>query len=810
MADQSAAFPIGGGEMGQLIREKDWGETILGPIDSWQQSLKTTINILLASKFPKFLWWGSELTCFYNDAYRPSLGDQGKHPNILGKGGEESWPEIWHIIKPLMDQVLEHEESLFFENLLVPIYRNGHIEDVYWTFSYSPVRDDSTQIAGVLVTCVETTSEVLLKRKLEDSERKLRLIIQQAPASIATFKGSDYITDIANANALSLWGKTADEVMNKPILEAMPELKDQGIKELLDDVYNTGKRFAASEMPVQLIRDGILKTLYINFSYEALYDTSSKIDGIITIGHDVTEQVLAHKKIEANEEKLTMVIDASELGTYDYNFKTNSLDSSKRLQDIFGLEGNQLRQKDFLSKIHPKDMELRKKAFENAFSGDGNLHYTCRILHSSSRIKWIEVKGRVHLDEQNKPHKVLGTVRDITEDRINRQKLEDSEQKFRLLANSLPQHIWTADPQGKLNYFNQSVYEFSGFTPGQLDQEGWLAIVHPDDREENLKAWNNSIQSGKDFLFEHRFRKYDGSYRWQLSRARPQLNQDGDIQMWVGSSTDIHDQKEFTNELERLVVERTNELAQKVKDLASMNKELQSFAYISSHDLQEPLRKIQTFSTLLLEHEFDNLTEDGKEYFKRMQNAAKRMQALISDLLAYSRTSISERKYESTDLNKLVQEVKTDLREELTQYNAVIESDKLCTLNIIPFQFRQLLQNLISNSLKFSTKERQPHIAIASEKRLGEEFEIARLSPSTTYCHIRISDNGIGFDQKYHERIFELFQRLHGKDVFQGTGIGLAIVKKIVENHHGFITAKGEPNQGATFDIYLPENKSSS
>ena len=146
------------------------------------------------------------------------MGDQGKQPNILGKGGEEYWPEIWHIIKPLMDQVLEHEESLFFENLLVPIYRNGHIEDVYWTFSYSPVRDDSTQIAGVLVTCVETTSEVLLKRKLEDSERKLRLIIQQAPASIATVKGSDYITDIANANALSLWGKTADEVMNKPIL----------------------------------------------------------------------------------------------------------------------------------------------------------------------------------------------------------------------------------------------------------------------------------------------------------------------------------------------------------------------------------------------------------------------------------------------------------------------------------------------------------------------------------------------------------------------------------------------------------------
>lgn len=276
--------------------------------------------------------------------------------------------------------------------------------------------------------------------------------------------------------------------------------------------------------------------------------------------------------------------------------------------------------------------------------------------------------------------------------------------------------------------------------------------------------------------------------------------------MWVGSSTDILDQKEFMNELERLVVERTNELAKKVKDLASMNKELQSFAYISSHDLQEPLRKIQTFSTLLLEHEYENLTEEGKGFFKRMQSAAQRMQSLISDLLAYSRTTISERKYEPTDLNELIVEVKMDLKEELASHQAVIESDQLCTLPIIPFQFRQLLQNLITNSLKFAVNDREPVIKITSEKKIGSELDSELLSPNTYYCHIRVSDNGIGFEEKYNERVFELFQRLHGKDKYQGTGIGLAIVKKIVENHNGFISANGKPDQGATFDIYLPEN----
>ncbi|PZX56674.1 PAS domain-containing protein [Algoriphagus chordae] len=803
----TSGLPIGGGEMGQLIREKDWSSTPLGHPDHWPQSLRTTLNILLASKFPKFLWWGKELTCFYNDAYRPSLGSEGKHPSILGMAGKEAWPEIWHIIKPLMDKVLDNGESLWFENLLVPIHRNGKIEDVYWTFSYSPARNDDGTIAGVLVTCAETTQEVLLKRKLESSERNLRLIIQQAPASIATFKGPDYVTEIANSNALELWGRKAEEVMHKPILEAMPELVGQGIKDLLDDVYTTGNRFAASELPVQLLRDGKLKTVYINFSYEALYDANGKIDGIISIGHDVTDQVIAHKKIEANEEKLTMVIDASELGTYDFNIKTKKLDGSKKLHEIFGLnEADDIDHESFVNSIYTKDQAIRNAAFEKSFK-DGNLAYTCRINTPEQHTRWIEVKGKVHLDEEGNPHKVLGTVRDITTEKVNIQKLEESEQKFRLLADSLPQHIWTADPEGNLNYFNQSVYDFSGFSSERIEQEGWISIVHPDDKAGNIKAWTESVSTGKDFLFEHRFRKYDGTYRWQLSRAKPQFNEDGQIQMWVGSSTDIHDQKEFTNELERLVIERTNELAQNVKDLASMNKELQSFAYISSHDLQEPLRKIQTFSTLLLENEYDNLTDDGKEHFKRMQNAAKRMQALISDLLAYSRTSISDRKYEPTDLNKLIVEVKMDLKEELAHHQAILESEELCTLNIIPFQFRQLLQNLVSNSLKFSAKDREPHISISSEKAFGSELELDRLSPNTKYCHLRISDNGIGFEEKYAERIFELFQRLHGREKFQGTGIGLAIVKKIVDNHNGYITAHGKPNEGATFDIYLPEKQ---
>jgi light-regulated signal transduction histidine kinase (bacteriophytochrome) len=235
-----------------------------------------------------------------------------------------------------------------------------------------------------------------------------------------------------------------------------------------------------------------------------------------------------------------------------------------------------------------------------------------------------------------------------------------------------------------------------------------------------------------------------------------------------------------------------------------MNKELQSFAYISSHDLQEPLRKIQTFASRIVEKEVENLSDKGKDYFKRMQDSALRMQTLIDDLLAYSRTNSADRKFENTDLNKIVEEVRADFNEELKEKDASIVTTGLCELRIIPFQFRQLLQNLVSNSLKFADPARLLTISIASEIANASEFQNKRLLENTNYCHISIADNGIGFDQQFSERIFELFQRLHGRQQYKGTGIGLAIVKKIVENHAGIITACGELNKGATFDIFLP------
>jgi light-regulated signal transduction histidine kinase (bacteriophytochrome) len=263
-------------------------------------------------------------------------------------------------------------------------------------------------------------------------------------------------------------------------------------------------------------------------------------------------------------------------------------------------------------------------------------------------------------------------------------------------------------------------------------------------------------------------------------------------------------QRAFNETLEQKILERTAEIEESYAQLEKMNKELQSFAYISSHDLQEPLRKIQTFASIIEEKEIGNLSDTGKEYFKRMRHAAERMQILISDLLTYSRASIDEKQFEMTDLGQIVQQVKEDLREELLEKEASVVFGKSCEAKVITFQFRQLLYNLVSNAVKFSGKGQKPQIFIECKIASGATFGIRKLSDGVDYCHLMVSDNGIGFDQKYGEKIFELFQRLHDKTQYAGTGIGLAIVKKIVENHQGYITAESQLNKGATFNVYLP------
>ena len=921
--------------MGEMMRKKDWSKTAVGDPATWPQSLRTTLGIILNSKFPMFLWWGSDLTCFYNDAYRPSLGQDGKHPSILGGPAKEAWPEIWEIIKPLIDSVLAGEGSTWSEDQLIPIHRNGKLEDVYWTFSYSPLTDETGHIAGVLVTCYETTKNIYALRKAEETEKRFRNTVMQAPVGITMLRGPEFVVEMANETYLQLVDKSENELVGKPLFEALPEVKDL-VGPLLTGVYTTGIPYYGTEFPIPINRFGKIEQSYFSFVYQALRDESNLISGVIVVAtevtdsikakhalyesekqfrnlvmqspipmtifrgrdyviemanktmyddiwqkkesdvrgrkvlevfpelieqkypelldrvyntgithrefesvayvhgdsgmqkfyldfeysplfetdhtisgimitvNNVTEKVEARIKLEESEERLNIIIKASELGSWELDMLTDEGTFSDRCLEIMGYEpGKKPEHKKLIANIYPDDLPVRQRAFEEAMK-TGVLNYEARIISWDGTLHWMEAKGKVFYNEEGNPIKLLGTLRDTTNEKRRQQELVESEQKFRLLADSMPQHIWTGDKDGNLNYFNQSVFTYSGLSPEKVYEEGWLQIVHPEDRDENVEKWIHAVTNGVDFLFEHRFKRHDGVYRWQLSRAIPQRDAEGNIQMWVGTSTDIEDQKTFSRELEKQVQERTGELELKNRELEKMNTELQSFAYVSSHDLQEPLRKIQTFASRIVAKEQETLSVTARDYFVRIQSAANRMQTLIEDLLAYSRTNTTERVFKKTDLKLVIDEVRNDIRELLEEKQAVIETGEMCEVNIIPFQFSQLFHNLFGNSLKFAKPGVTPKITVNSRIIKGEQIKNRSLAHDKMFCHISVTDNGIGFDPQYGERIFDVFQRLHGKDEYSGTGIGLAIVKKIVENHNGIITASGKLNKGANFDIYIP------
>jgi signal transduction histidine kinase len=250
--------------------------------------------------------------------------------------------------------------------------------------------------------------------------------------------------------------------------------------------------------------------------------------------------------------------------------------------------------------------------------------------------------------------------------------------------------------------------------------------------------------------------------------------------------------------------DRTKILEQKNAELQKMNQELEAFAHVAGHDLQEPLRKIETFSNLILKKDYKNLSDVARNYFDRMIKSVSRMQALIRDLLMYSQLKAYEQVFENTHLLTIVNEIKQSFSEEISQKQVRIMVSEMCTASVIPFQMYQLLQNLVANSIKFCKPGVPPVIEIISSIEKGNNKLSDKLSPDKEYCHIMVSDNGIGFDAEHSEKIFQVFQRLNGREEYDGTGIGLSIVQKIVDNHNGFITATAEVNKGARFDIYIP------
>jgi signal transduction histidine kinase len=393
--------------------------------------------------------------------------------------------------------------------------------------------------------------------------------------------------------------------------------------------------------------------------------------------------------------------------------------------------------------------------------------------------------------------------------------IQEGEELYRQLLEDLPIAGYTCDAEGYLKLYNKAALNLWGIEP-KIGEDKWCGFtrlylldgtsISFDECPMAIAIKEGRIVNAGEIIAEGA----DGT-RFNLV-PHPKLIKDkaGTIVGAINMLVDVTVPKTTDKRTAELVTANRelslqNEENKKLAlGLIIANKELEAFSYVSSHDLQEPLRKIQAFSGLILETESKNLSERGKDYFNRILLAAARMRLLIDNLLAYSRLNIVERTFENTELNKIVEEVKTELEQIIKEKRATIEAIELCKANVIPFQFRQIMHNLISNALKFSNPDIPPHIIIKSRIIKGSKSNEETLLSETKYCHISVSDNGIGFDPQYKERIFEAFQRLHSQAEYSGTGVGLAIVKKVVDNHNGIVKVTSKLDEGSTFNIYIP------
>ncbi|HEX5668046.1 MAG TPA: ATP-binding protein, partial [Chitinophagaceae bacterium] len=424
-----------------------------------------------------------------------------------------------------------------------------------------------------------------------------------------------------------------------------------------------------------------------------------------------------------------------------------------------------------------------KKAFETGRSSEQVIRI---VFNNGDKDKWIVYSCNPLLDSQGVAVMVLATMTEITSQKEAEQLIRQSEEQLRFLAESIPQLVWMADENGHYEYRTGRWYEYSGLE--QDDEEVLDKMLHPEDRARINTLWNESLRSKKAFKDEARLKNRNGEYRWHVLSGEPIINADGKVFKWIGVFNDIDEQKTSAEKLELLVALRTRELQRS-------NEDLQQFAHVASHDLKEPLRKIKIFGSRLKDEYGSLLPEKARLYLSKIEGAVNRMGLMVDGVLQYSSLNASVQKAEKVDLYGLLDSIQSDLEMIIQQSGATINYSKLPVIEGAPVLLYQLFYNLVNNSLKFRRENASPAINIRSEV-IGSEEDL--------FLKLVIEDNGIGFEMEYAESIFNSFSRLNPKDRFEGTGLGLALCKKIVERHSGTIEAWGDPDKGSIFTVYLP------
>jgi two-component system, chemotaxis family, CheB/CheR fusion protein len=775
-------IPIfGEGEMSNLIRSFNWSSTSLGPITEWANELLITVNTMLQSPIPMVLLWGEEGILLYNDAYAIFAG--ARHPFLLGQKVLEGWPEV----SEFNQNVLRNGflgQTLSFKDQQLTLYRNNIAEEVWLDLNYSPVLNKYGKPSGILAIVVETTQQVLAQRRqkvaeenLKNEQQMLYSLFLNAPAAIAILNGSDLVYKFANESYKSLVGGSKREFLNRPLTEVFPEI-EENIHTILKNVAFKGERFIASELPITLDwnNTGNPFTKYLNFVYEPVYE-NGKPNGVISFAFDISNTVISKKQAEDSEAKLRAILEATPHcikivepdGTLQY-MNASGLKLLEGMSEVLGIE-------NVFNLIAPEDIAEWKK----------NHDFVCK----GNKLSWrFDMKGYEGQQHKMETHAVplwdgekflhVAVTRDITDQHQFEETLKQSEAKMRDLANAMPQLVWAANPDGTVDYYNNNVLDFEGIV--LIDgQYHWTPVLHEEDLEKTVNAWNEAMKNGNTYEIEHRVKIKNKGFRWFLSRAVPAKDENGNLIKWYGTATDIDDIKKFEEQL-KIAQEDTNLLMAK-KD---------EFIGIASHELKTPLTTIkaslQIVQGLLKEQNYE-LTQ---QLISKTESNVDKLTGLINDLLNVSKiqsghlqlnyTTFFAKDLVESCLDQISFQTKNHQIEIKGNSNKVIMGDK--------YRLEQVLCNLITNAIKYSTQGKQ---VILETKNDDTHFEVS------------VTDFGIGIPSHKLPFIFDKFFRVEKNSMnYQGLGLGLHIAKEIVERHGGTISAKSEEGKGSCFSFKVP------